>query len=789
MFSRYIILLLLFTFGESSMAQTYTQTIRGKVVDIDSKAVLIGASVVIIGSEPQVGTTSDADGKFRLEKVAVGRQNLKISLLGYEDVYINNIVVSSAKEIVLTVEMQEKIYNAKTVEIVAEHDKTKANNDLTTISARSFNSEETNRYAGTRGDPSKMVASYAGVSSGNDARNDIIVRGNSPLGVLWRLEGIEIPNPNHFASQGATGGPISILNNNVLSNSDFLTGAFPAEYGNKNAAVFDLKMRNGNNEKREYVAQLGINGIELGAEGPFSKNKNGSYMLNYRYSTLEVFNLLGINFGVSGIPHYQDCSFKFNMPTTKAGIFSLWGVAGKSRIAILDSEKKETDWSFTGAGEDLIYGSSMAATGLSHIYIFNSRVSGKFTLAATGSGFLATVDTLSVNKDKFLTYENRSKDWQYQANYTLNAKISGRSLIRAGFNYSAMFFDYKEQYYSGRLKQYVYPMKSNDNTGLLQSYLHWQWRLTGKLVTNAGIHYQQFFFNNTYAVEPRAGIKYQLSNKQNLSLGYGLHNQMQPLIYYFYRTYDITSGTYQLTNKDLGFTQAQHLILGYDQVIGKNFRIKSETYYQWIDKAAVEKRPGVFSVLNAGSDLSGVQAVDSLVNKGKGENYGIELTLEKFFSHNYYFLFTASLFESKYTGSDNIERYTAFSGGYALNLLGGIEIPIKNQNRVIAVDGKLNSIGGNRYIPIDENASQLANSPIYDYANAYEKQYKNYFRADLKVSYKINQKKVSQSFFVSVDNILNRKNVLEESYDPAKHKIITEYQLGLFPYGGYRIEF
>jgi hypothetical protein len=352
---RSILLFLSLLYAALAFSQTYTQTIRGKVIDADSKSPLFGANVVLLNSDTLNGSVTDVDGKFRLDKVKVGRQAIKVTSLGYEDAFLSNIILTSAKEVVLTIELREKVYTANVIEIVSETDKTKANNDLVTLSSRNFQAEETGRYAGSRGDPSKMVANYAGVSSGNDARNDIIVRGNSPLGVLWRLEGVDIPNPNHFSAQGATGGPISMLNNNVLGNSDFLTGAFPAEYGNKTAAVFDLKLRNGNNEKREFTGQIGINGVELGAEGPISKKQGSSYLVNYRYSTLELFNKLGIRFGVSASPEYQDVSYKVNIPTQKAGIFQVWGIGGTSKLSLLDSELKPEDWSYISKGEDLVF--------------------------------------------------------------------------------------------------------------------------------------------------------------------------------------------------------------------------------------------------------------------------------------------------------------------------------------------------------------------------------------------------------------------------------------------------
>jgi hypothetical protein len=182
------------------------------------------------------------------------------------------------------------VYTLDDVTVRPDIRKDQAINEMAVVSARSFTIDETERYAGSLGDPSRMAANFAGVTSVSDQRNDIVIRGNSPLGLLWRLEGLEIPNPNHFGSIGTTGGPISMLNINHLTNSDFYTGAFPAEYGNALAGAFDIRMRNGNNQKHEFMGQMGFNGFELGAEGPFSSNSQASYMANFRYSTLEVLH-------------------------------------------------------------------------------------------------------------------------------------------------------------------------------------------------------------------------------------------------------------------------------------------------------------------------------------------------------------------------------------------------------------------------------------------------------------------------------------------------------------------
>ena len=770
-------------------AQQITQTIRGTIIDADSKQSLEGVAVSLLGN-PLISATSDAKGNFKLLNIPVGRQGFQFTFLGYNARTVNNIEVTSGKEIVLNIELTEKVYETKTVEITATKQTNRPNNEMATLSVRNFNSEETNRYAGSRGDPSKMAATTAGVSSGNDARNDIIVRGNSPIGVLWRLENIDIPNPNHFSAQGATGGPISILNNNLLANSDFYTGAWPADYGNKSAAVFDLKLRNGNNEKREFTGQVGINGFELGAEGPFKKDYNGSYLVNYRYSTLDAFTALGINFGVSGQPRYQDLSWKINLPSSKLGTFNFWGIAGISNISLLDSDKKTGDWAFTNSGTDLVYGSNMAATGVSNTHYYNTKTFGKLSLSVTTASFLATVDTISLNKEKFRTFNSNSTDNQYHAQYIINSKINSRNLIRFTTTFTQLNLKYKMGQFNRQYALFIDLLNQESNTNLLQSALSWQFKLNDKLIFNSGIHYQHLFLNNTKAIEPRAGLKWLLGNGQYLNAAYGLHNQMQPLINYFYKSYNASDNSYTQTNRNMNFTQSNHFVIGYENMFMEFYRLKVETYYQTQSKVPVNgAQQDYFSMLNQGADIGGLELVDSLVNTGIGKNYGIEITLEKVFHKNYYVLFTTSIFESFYKGSNNVWHHSAFSGGFVGNILAGYEYPFKNGKYKLAFDFKSTMAGGNRYVPIDEKASQELGEAVYIPEKAFDVRFKTFKKTDVKLSFKINQKRVSQSIYISLENIFNTKNVLRQYYDPRLGSLKIEYQFGLFPIGGYRIEF
>jgi hypothetical protein len=776
-----------------AIAQTYTQTIRGKVIDADSKSEIIGANIILLNSDTLIGSTTDVDGKFRIENVPVGRRAIKITSIGYNEAILSNLIVTSGKEVVLTIELQEKVYNAEVVEVVGVTDKTRANNDMVTISARNFQAEETGRYAGSRGDPSKMVANYAGVSSGNDARNDIIVRGNSPLGVLWRLEGVDIPNPNHFSAQGATGGPISMLNNNVLGNSDFLTGAFPAEYGNKNAAVFDIKLRNGNNEKKEFTGQLGINGIELGAEGPISKKQGSSYLVNYRYSTLEVFNKLGIRFGVSASPEYQDLSYKVNIPTQKAGVFQLWGIGGIGKLKLLDSELKPSDWSYISKGEDLVFKSSMGATGISNLYFFNPKISGKLSLSVSATDLDAYIDTLSpIDQSKFRDAKNKSTEGNIIANYTITDKINASHLVKAGITYQDIIFNAESYNYSTVYNKYIYDLNvKNSSAGLIQAFIHWQMRPNDKVTFNSGLHYQNLLLNNTWALEPRLGVKWSLTEKQNISIGYGMHSQMQPTIYYFYDTYIPATDSYYKSNRNLDLSRSHHAILGYDYNFAKDFRFKFESYYQYLFNIPVQQNwNSSFSMINVGNALEGIPLVDTLVNEGSGENYGVEFTIEKFFSKHYYFLVTSSLYDSKYKGKNGVIHNTSYNGSYVFNALAGYELSLgTSKNRALSLDLKYTLAGGNRYTPIDLEKSKAENKAVYNDDEAFSKKYQDYSRFDVKLSFKSNRKKISQSMFVVVENVFDTPNILRESYNAKSQTIQKEYQLGLFPYFGYRIEF
>lgn len=771
----------------AQLTPSLTQTIRGRVIDSESRISLPGANILLLNSNPPVGTATDGDGNFALKNIPLGRQGIQVSYIGYKSAVIENLIVNSAQEVVVEVALTENVVQASEVVVKGRVDKSESVNKMTTVSARSFTVEETEKFAGSRGDVARMAMNYAGVAAANDQRNDIIIRGNSPSGLLWRLEDIDIPNPNHFAEGGTTGGPVGMLNNNLLRNSDFLTSAFPAEYGNAMSGVFDLKLRNGNDSRYEFLFQSGFNGFELGAEGPISRERQSSFLVNYRYSTLQLMSNI-IDMGTAGIPKYQDMSFKLNFPV-KLGRISVFGIGGISEIAMLDSKQDEQDL-YSDEGQDLYNRSRMAATGISYTRFLNEKSFFKFSLSGLAQEGGTDIDTLDQFKQPHLSIDHNFSEFRTSFSGTLNTKYSSRFSTKTGFTVDRLGFDlFTRRYYavdSGFRTLIDYRKGLEDGTNLYRTFYQSTYKFSDQLSINPGIHFMVLGLNGSYSIEPRLGMSWQLTGAQKLSAGYGLHSNIQALSTYFIGT-NLDNKDYIETNKELGFTRSHQCVLAYDLSITKNTRVKAEAYYQYLFNVPVESHASSYSILNTGAGW-GVGAVDSLVNEGTGRNYGIELTLERFFSRNIYYLATVSLFESKYKGSDGVERNTAFNGNYVVNCLVGKEFTFGARSAV-TVDLKFSYAGGRYYTPVDLHASRNAGETRWINEEAYSKKYDPFMKADIKVGYRLNGKRVSQEFQFYVENFTNHKNILLQSYSRSKDEITTTYQLGAFPMILYRLHF
>lgn len=779
-----------------------TQTLRGTITDAQSGLGLPGATVRLVtpdGAAPR-GTATGPDGTFRLAGVPLGRQMVRVSMVGYRDVTVPNVIVNAGKESTLTLQLQESLTQLDAAEVVGERngDRRKPNNEMALVSARTFDVETTNRFAGARSDPARMAQNFAGVGGANDSRNDIVVRGNSPAGLLWRLDGVNIPNPSHYGAIGTTGGPVSILNNNVLDKSDFLTGAFPATYANALAGVFDLQLRSGNSQKREYLGQIGFNGFEVGIEGPFRRGETpadaghgkASYLANYRYSTLGVFQKLGVNFGTgTATPDYQDFIFKIDAPR-KNGRWTIWGLGGLSKINFIGSEADTTETDLYGDdNEDLRLRFRSGAAGASYTRYLGERTFARLTLSASTAWQEGKADSLSTVDRHPVPYQSQALGLHKASVHALiSHKFSAADNVVAGLLVDGNFYDLSRGRLLPGTSNGFGRLESSGATALTQAYAQWQHRFSERVALTGGVTVLHLALNDRVAVEPRVGGRWQATENLAFTAGGGLHSQTQPWTAYFVETRGPAGASFQ-TNRNLDFTRAAHAVVGAEQQLTPTTRVKLEAYYQRLRRAPVESHRSSFSMLNAGGDFL-LPDNDSLVNRGTGRNMGLELTVERTFTTGYYFLVTGSLFDSKYAGSDGVERNTAFNGRYVANALAGREWKFgPNGRNALTLDLKLTSSGGRYTTPIDATASTAAGDIRYVESAAYSRRVPTYFRSDVKIGYRLNRARLTHEFALDVQNVTNRQNVFQERYNVRTGKYATEYQLGLFPIPLYRLTF
>lgn len=776
---RIFIVILIFT-TNLGFSQTVVQSVKGLICDNETLTPLIGATVVITGTNPLLGASTDLTGNYKIPNVPLGRYNIQISYIGYDQAIVSGILVTSGKEVVINTGLKQSVNQMNEVTVKAYTRKDIPLNAMASISARSFSVEETRRYAGGVDDPARMASAFAGITSGNLQDNAIVIRGNSPKGVSWRLEGIDIPNPNHFPGANmAGGGIVTVFSSQMLTNSDFYTGAFPAEYGNALAGVFDMKFRTGNSEKKEHTFQLGVLGIDISSEGPFKKGGKATYLFNYRYSTFGLIQpLLPV---YAGLPTYQDLSFKLNFPN-KYGSISVWGIGAidnmqKSQIS--DSSK----WENESSRNDMDWKLSMGAAGITHKLFLGTQTYINTTVAASGTLNhleMNRFDNNLISRPNWFLIDNSGK---IVFSTYVNHKFSKKSTLKTGLNIHNLFYNLDLNstinYVPESFQNFV---KENGYSSFSEFYIQFKYDITENLSINSGINTNYFALNNDFSIDPRLSVKWKFIPEHSLSFGFGKHSQLEDLKIYFVNKN--INGNLEYPNRDLSLAQALHFVAGYDWQITNNLRLKVEPYYQYLYN--IPGKPGSsFSLINFTQDWI---FRDSLTNNSKGRNYGIDLTLERFLDDGYYFLITTSVFKSTYSGGDGIWRSTKFNKGYVANILFGKEFNLRN-NKLLGLNGRFSYIGGDRISPVLMAESIQDKTVYYDETSAFEIQNPAARYLDLTLTYRINKPKHSGVWALQVKNVLGSRNYEGYSYNYKTQTIDNRGYVVILPVLSYKIEF
>ena len=774
----------------AATGQPVTQVVRGTLTQQATGQPLAGVTISVLGLPSPLSTESDAAGRFRLEAVPVGRHTLTLVKAGFVDYTIPDLVVGGGKEVVLDLELEEVIYETAPVEINAG-----TSRDLRRVSTRVFTVEESKRFAAVYFDPARLAASFPGVIQANDQANNLIVRGNSPNGIAWRMEGVDIVNPNHLTNAGTfsdrlsqSGGGTIILSTQLLTNSSLSTGAFAPEYGNALAGVFDIHLRRGNNEHYEFTGQAGLIGVDLSAEGPLARSQGGAFVANYRYSTVGLLGLLGISFGGEDIT-YQDLAFNLSLPTRKAGTFTLFGMGGISHN-LFTGPREDSLRSEAKDRYDIAFRSRMGAAGMTHKIALGSRTSLRSVLAVSGIRSTRFGDIITDTGDLRRVEEDTLIQTRVSFHTALTHRFSARSHVTVGTYISQLGFQL------GAARRHPFqpaadlvPLNQADGGYyLFQPYANWRYQLASGLELNAGLHSMLFSLNDSRVLEPRFSLNWQPQPRHSLRLAYGLHSQLQLPGTYFSTVSDL-EGQVRTPNAQLGFSRAHHIVLSYNYLLADNLHLRLEPYYQHLFDIPVVPDPSrPVSVLNL---LEGY-VTDSLVNAGTGRNYGLDFSLEKYLSQRYYYLISGSLYESRFTAMDGVERDTRFNGNYLLSLTTGREwerLTRRGKNKVFGINIRGIYQGGFRAMPIDVAASEQAFTTVFDESQGFTERFPDYFRADLRLVFKRYTQRYTRTFSLDIQNVANTQNVAFQTYDFVAGAVVTRYQLGAIPLLSYRIEF
>ena len=722
------ITLLTILFTSLSFSQSLTQSVRGKVYDNLTNEALPGVNIFVMNTDPLIGAASDLDGYFELDRVPVGRQNILIRMMGYESYIVDELLITTGQEPVLSIGLEQTSYDLE--EVVVRISKDVPLNTMTTVSSRQFTVEETQRYAGGVDDPARLASSFAGVANPSVVSNGISVRGNNPSGLLWRIEGVEAPNPSHFADLTVVGGGfLTALSNQMMGNSDFYTGAFPAEYGNATSGVFDIKMKAGNSERREHTFQAGLLGIDFATQGPFIQGSDASYIMNYRYSTMAL--VAPILPDDAGILKYQDLAFKVNVPTKKSGTFSLWSISaldGQEMVAA-DSADWQSNFDRDNSQTDLY----MFAGGLSHKMILNSSTFLNTILSATGNGLSHSEQRLDYSLVPHPQASIQDDSWRYAIESSISKRFSTKHSNKTGIKYSRIGYDVLIEQSQAEGAAPLTLAEDKGTSGLLQFYSQSKLTPMKGLSLNVGVHSQYFLLNDKSSIEPRAGLKYELNDKQSLAVAYGSHSRIERLPVYLVKINGTTP------NKQLDLIKSRHYVLSYNMKLNPYMRLSIEPYYQSLTNIPVAP-DSYMSTINMKNDVFLNQ---ELINDGTGRNVGVDLTFEQFLHNGFYYLATASIFDSKYTAADDVERNTRFNKNFVFNVLVGNEWMLgRDKNNILSTNMRINYVGGNRRESIDMQSSAIDKDVVYGETNgsiAFSDRYKDVPVVSFSVSYRKNK--------------------------------------------------
>lgn len=766
------------------------QTFRGRVSDADNGIALQGVRVELLltnapSSADNPVVVTDSTGQFRFSNLTPGPYRCLFSLKGYERRMLEEVSVAAGKEAQVEMSLRRSNTDLPELTITANEAGRRTKQPLSEVV---LTREQTLRYPATFFDPARLALAAPGVAGTDDQANGMSVRGYSPAGLRWRIEGVDIVNPNHLAGAGtlsdlpapASGG-VLMFSAQLIDRSALLTGNFPMGYGDATGGIMDMYLRRGNSERREYTLQAGLIGIDLCAEGPFSPRKNASYVANYRYSTVGLLGQMGISFGNEKIT-FQDFSFNTAFSGKKSGQWTVFGMIGQSTNVFRHTEDRTQ---IAGYKElfDIAYAGKTAIGGFTHWMRIGQRAWIRTVCAGSIQENRRTVKPFFADFSQNAAENSTDRRWAGQT--TIQHALNHQNRLRGGLNWSVRAFAG-----TNRWEEAIFYTNRVQWLPFLQPWAGWEWNShQQKTSLKAGLHSHIALFNRRISLEPRLAATQRIGEKWQLAAAWGWHSEALPVWLYSALSLHDQPGTLPYRQLDLMRSTQSSLRAEYRP--GGLWRYSAEVFWR-----QVRSVPVLAEVRNAFSLLNMVEGQFSdipLSNEGRSRQYGLEAALERRFENGLFWNVNLTLLQADYTGSDGVWRPCRWSTRYISNISGGKEWDIRPRNgyaRTFGCSTRFNWREGFWDTPVTTTKNPL-NTRIQTTGEVtYSRRLRDFHRLDVRFYWKRHLADRRNSLLAfDLQNALNTRNIAYYYYDIFTKKPTTRLQLGLIPNISWKMEF
>jgi hypothetical protein len=738
--------------------------IQGKLTASDTRAPLAGADVVLLNTI--LGSATDLDGNFIITGVPVGNYALRFSYIGYEPLIQTDIIVRPKRITFVEAGLKISAVASRAVDVNGGYF---IKNDEQPVSITTFLREEIRRAPGSMGDVSRIIMTLPSVAKVDDQTNNLIIRGGSPLENSFYVDNIEIPNINHFPTQGASGGPIGLLNVDFIHDVDFHAGGFSAIYGDKLSSIMNITFREGNRDEFDGQLDLNFAGFGTVAEGPLFQGK-GSWLLSARRSYLDLLVKV-IDVGTSIAPRFGDFQGKITYNINPHHQLRILAIGADDHSRSDEEAAVENDMVYYG-NQDI----TQTTVGMDWQALWNQKGYSNTSVSYTASDYREDFFETGIDKQ---ILKNRSFETTFTLRNLNHWRLNRKHSLEFGVEAKHLLADY-DNFYAENTDALGNPvpalvMNKKLSADKLTLFANYSVKPTARMTATLGLRGDYFSYNRNGYLSPRFSFSYQLNEKTTISVSTGLFTQNLPLVLLAQNP----------GNRELKDPRAIHFVASLEHLVTENTRFTLEMYQKNYQNFPLDpNQPGLFLIDEIYYQYGFFYSHDQIIDNGKAFSRGIEVMIQKKFAKDFYGLISASYFRTGYRGFDGIWRDRIFDNRVLFSIEGGYK-----PNSTWEFSLRWIYAGGHPYTPFDMEASAAVNRGVFDANQINAARYPAYHSLNVRFDRRFHFSSSNLIFYFSIWNVYNRKNVASYYWNSVKNQPDTIYQWSLLPIFGLEYEF